>query len=216
MGDGPLAQHILIKYCYTQIKFTDFKQILQIFSHLKNCIELIDKDKDIAVVGTGWQTIDTEGRTLQSNKYSGFKDCIILSDSEFIYHHIRGLQFPWSGTLIRADKIGNTKFDYYYNHSADTPFLLNVIKGNKTGFNPEITLSYRLHDDQNTVVKGFKDGYDDWIKIFDFYRSYLNEVDNTRENHKALKIANTKTNFMNLMGSPDYHYYFKTNKKSEK
>lgn len=177
--------------------------------HLKNCLELIDRDEDIAVVGTGWQMIDAEGKIIQINKYNGFKHQIILSDSDFIYQHIRGLQFPWSGTLIRADKIGKTKFDYYYNHSADIPFLLNIIKGNKTGFIPDATFSYRQHDEQNSAVKSFEDRYNEWIRIFDFYSNYLSGVNDTKENRKALKMANTKTSFMNLMDSPDFNYYFK-------
>ena len=37
----------------------------------------------------------------------------------------------------------------------------------------------------------------------------MSEVNDTKENRKALKKANTKTSFMNLMDSPDFNYYFK-------
>jgi glycosyltransferase involved in cell wall biosynthesis len=178
-------------------------------NYLKSSFELIEADKEISFIGTGWNIIDEYGNIIQEILYSNFKNKVILSDSDFIYHHIRGLKFPWSGTLIRMDKIKDLRFDYCYRHSADTHFLINLSKGLKIGYIPEILFSYRIHKNQNSNLKTFKVLYSDWLKIFSFYHDYLAEVNNTKENFKVLKRANTKTNFMNLMNAPNYKYYFK-------
>jgi glycosyltransferase involved in cell wall biosynthesis len=178
-------------------------------SHLDNSFKLIESDKNISVVGTGWNMIDEDNNFVKEALYANIKNEIIFNDSDFIYHHIRGLQFPLSGALIRMDKVKDLRFDYNYGHYADTPFLIKLTRGNNVGYIPKLLFNYRVHKDQISQAGKFEALYSDWLNIFDFYKNYLSEVNNTKENFKILKKANTKTNFANIIASPNLKYFFK-------
>lgn len=178
-------------------------------SHLEYSFKLIESDKNISIVGTGWSMIDKDNNLVKEVLYTNFKNEVILDDSDFLYHHIRGLQFPWSGTLIRMNKIKDLRYDYNYGNAADTPFLIKLTKGNKVGYIPKILFNNRLHKDQITQLQKFDTLYSDWLNIFIFYKNYLIEVNNTKENFRILKKANTKTNFANIIASPNFKYFFK-------
>ena len=178
--------------------------------HIGDAIQLAERDSNIAVVGTFYRMIDIKDKVIKSVTYSGFKDPVILNDKDFFYHQVQGLNFTWSGSLIRMDKVKDFKF-LTNSYFADAIFLANIIVGNKVGIIPEITVNYRIPFDRasETEKMNFDEYLNEWFFIFDIYRDLIVRNDYGKELAKMHKRACTKTLFGLLVRCPSFKSYFK-------
>ena len=184
-------------------------------NYLKETSRVADLDNSISIVGTAWNKIDENGKIIDSIIYKYFKQPTILSDEDFFLHNLSGLNFPWGGTLIRMDKIGNIRFDdEYYGIGADSIFLCNLVLGNKVGYIPTPLFNYRIHKSQKTQEEDISDileSLEKWKKIWEFYEYLiLNYFDNKKKLFlKKHNIAVNKTIIYLLQESKDLKSFFK-------
>ena len=100
---------------------------------LERKVELIEKDKDISMVGCGWNIINDNEEVLETRIYNKFNGPVVLSDRDFFFYHFDDLNFPWSGVLYNKEKIGKLRFEDKFDIGADYPFVARLAIGNKIG-----------------------------------------------------------------------------------
>jgi len=203
-----VIENINAKYC---IFLHDDDKINS--EHIKEVLELAEKDDNIAVVGTFFNYVDEDYNIIKASKYSYLKEPAIFSDEEYFYHHLRGLTFTWSGSLIRMDKIKNLRFNFNaYHFFADTAFLINLIPGNKVGFIPKPLIDYMATETRLTETKkmDFDVRFGSWIKIFDTYQDIFASNNYDKNFQIELKKDSTETLFSLLISiCPNFKFYFK-------
>jgi glycosyltransferase involved in cell wall biosynthesis len=202
-----VIENVNAKYC---IFLHDDDKISS--EHIKESLELAEKDSDIAVVGTFFNYVDENYNIVEVSKYDYIKESTILSDKEYFYHNLRGLTFTWSGSLIRMNKIKDLRFDFdYYHYFADSAFLVNLIAGNKVGFIPKPSVDYMITENRTTETKkmDFDIRFNSWIKIFKLYEDIINK-NYDRDYLIELKKDSTQTLFSLLISiCPNFHSFFK-------
>lgn len=146
-------------------------------NYLEETLKLANSDNDISIIGTAWNKIDENDEIIDSILYKSFKESVVLNDKDFFLHNLSGLNFPWGGTLIRMDKIGNLRFNSeYYGTGADSIFLCNLALGNKVGYIPKPLFNYRIHKHQITQEEDISDilqSLEKWGKIWEFYDNLI-------------------------------------------
>jgi glycosyltransferase involved in cell wall biosynthesis len=163
---------------------------------LEKKLRLIESDKNISMVGCGWNIIDSDKKIIETRIYNKLNKPIILTDKDFFYHHFDGLNFPWSGVLYNREKIGDLRFKEKFYIGADYPFIARLAVGNKVGYIPEALMNYRSHDIQiSKLRKNTELNFSLWINNFRFYENLV--LKNYNDNYLLGKLrrANNRTMF---------------------
>lgn len=179
--------------------------------YVKETLSLIESDKNIAYVGTSYNLIDENGKIIGKIGYSKLNKQI-LAFREYFVHHIKGLFFQWSGTLIRKNKIKSLRFDFKKNpYCADSIFFARLAINNKVGYINKILFSYRLSNSQVTskmLTGNFNLIFNEWIANINFYQEIFTEM-NMKET-KKLHLNNASNTLASLaIQSPDKFWFYK-------
>ncbi len=199
------------------IKFINSKYCLMLHdddtiepNYLGETLSLMEVDSEISMVGTGWHIIDANGEILKTLVYKEFNDNIILNDRDYFINHFKGLQFPWSGTLFRMEKIKKLRFNFdAHPIIADIIFLSTTAFNNKIGYIPKALMNYRNHPETTTNKCNYNLSFKEWESNFIFYESIVSKYKFDKNTRKSLNKANTKTLVWLLMISPNFKYFFK-------
>jgi len=180
---------------------------------IKEMLKLVEKDENIAIAGTGLNTIDGNNNIVETIIYNKYDKAVILDYKEYFYDHVDGLTFPWSGSLIRMDKIKNQRFDFgAHPYCADTVFLNSLIIGNKVGYIPKPLFNSRFHKNQVTKKiqnKNFGSIYKEWVFDFEFYRKIFKENNFGKDIYKKHNLATNRIMLHLIIIAPNFKYYFK-------
>ncbi|MCL6087395.1 MAG: glycosyltransferase family 2 protein [Actinobacteria bacterium] len=181
--------------------------------YMNKVLAIMEKEEDISIGGTAFNTINEDGNIIEQIKYKNIYNPSILSFKDYYYHHIEGLAFPWSGTMIRMVKVGDNRFDFdSHPYCADTVFLNAIIIGNKIAYVPEILFNSRVHKNQVTQQMQRKNLYfiyNEWVFDYGLYKKIFKDNNFEKIFFKKLKIAFNRTLFNLLIISPDLKCYFK-------
>jgi len=179
-------------------------------NYLENVMKFAESNKDAALIGTGWRTIDENNTVLEEMAYKKFSDPILLSDKEYFYNYVQGLNFPWSGTAIKKEKIKKVRFrDAQFPYGADAVFLSELAIGNKVGYIPDILVNYRIHKAQIYNSANFEQNYKRWIDTCNFNAELIKSNNYGKTTLKLHKKTTTKTMSVLLYKSPDIKSFFK-------
>ena len=174
---------------------------------LERKVELIEKDKDISMVGCGWNIINDNEEVLETRIYNKFNGPVVLSDRDFFFYHFDDLNFPWSGVLYNKEKIGKLRFEDKFDIGADYPFVARLAIGNKVGYIPEALYNYRTHGIQVSKARNnIKTNYGLWLENFKFYENLVSENFKDRNLLKKLGRANSRTMFQLAIQSKTFDF----------
>lgn len=201
-----IVENIKAKYC---LMLNDDDTIEP--TYFIETVRVANLEDSISMVGTAWNKINENGKILESIIYKELNKPSILIDKEFFLHNLNGLNFPWGGTLIRMDKIGDLRFNYkYYGTGADSIFLCNLALGNKVGYIPEPLFNYRIHRYQMSQIEDIGESFKKWKRIWGFYEDLiLKNFDDNKIFLKKHNIAVNKTISYLLQECPDLKIFFK-------
>jgi len=179
-------------------------------NHLDMMFDLIEKDPEISIIGSDWNVINEKDEVILTNKYKEFKSSIILDDKKYFWHHLKGLNFPWSGSMMRMSKIQDLRFEGgKYPFIADAVFMAKLAVGNKVGYIPGTLINYRIYREQTSKNISFNQQIEMWENNFNFYINLINK-NHFREKYLLQhKKATSKTFGGLIINSPDKNYFFK-------
>lgn len=200
-----ILDNLIAKYC---IMLHD-DDILEP-QYIEEVLRIAESDDNIAIVGTGYNTIDENDKKTGEIIYKKFREPVIFTDRDYFYHQINGLSFPWSGTLINMKKVNNFRFDYSSHPiCCDTIFISNIVVKNRVGYIPKLLMNYRISKYQATQSWNFEFLFKEWNYNFYFYKELIIKNNYGKDMLKNITKANTKTLLYLLTIAPDYKYYFK-------
>jgi glycosyltransferase involved in cell wall biosynthesis len=141
---------------------------------LSKTIELLEQDNNIAFAGTAYRIIDNEGKEVNKFKYSKIHESVIMSDIEYYSHRCEGFWFPWSGAIIRTNKLGDLRFlEKEHPYYADIMFFTYLAEHNKIAYVPEYLFHYRTHENSATDTLEYDVIYQELLKEIEFFSDFL-------------------------------------------